>query len=118
VGDSNFTTAARQLADEFKNGIVSSVKTETRYFEYSGLRKGYAPKVDANGKAVIADIPTGTIQEQVKFLKKMGISFNLAEVEQLDEDNKTRFTEAALGIKKSFTDLKVVATLNGRTLSS
>ena len=90
VGDSNFTTAARQLADEFKNGIVSSVKTETRYFEYSGLRKGYAPKVDANGKAVIADIPTGTIQEQVKFLKKMGISFNLAEVEQLDEDNKTR----------------------------
>ena len=117
VGDSNFTTAARQLADQFKNGIVSSVKTETRYFEYSGLRKGYAPKVDVNGKAVIADIPTGTIQEQVKFLKKMGISFNLAEVEQLDVDDKTRFTEAALGIKKSFTDLKVVATLNGRTLS-
>ena len=117
VGDSNFTTAARQLADQFKNGIVSSVKTETRYFEYSGLRKGYAPKVDVNGKAVIADIPTATIQEQVKFLKKIGIPFNLAEVEQLDVDDKTRFTEAALGIKKSFTDLKVVSTLNGRTLS-
>jgi len=117
VGDSNFTTAARQLADQFKNGIISSVKTETRYFEYSGLRKGYAPKVDANGKAVIADIPTATIQEQVKFLKKIGIPFNLKEVEQLDTDDQARFTEAALGIKKSFTDLKVVSTLNGRTLS-
>ena len=117
VGDSNFTTAARQLADEFKNGVVNSVKNETRYFEYSGLRKGYAPKVDANGKAVISDIPTGTIQEQVKFLKKIGIPFNLAEVEQLDDDDKNRFSDAALGIKKSFTDLKVVSTLNGRTLS-
>ena len=75
VGDSNFTTAARQLADEFKNGVVNSVKNETRYFEYSGLRKGYAPKVDANGKAVIADLPTDTIEEQVKFLKKIGIPF-------------------------------------------
>ena len=117
VGDSNFTTAARQLADEFKNGVVNSVKNETRYFEYSGLRKGYAPKVDANGKAVISDMPTGTIQEQVKFLKKMGIPFNLSEVEQLDDDDKNRFSDAVLGIKKSFTDLKVVSTLNGRTLS-
>jgi len=117
VGDSNFTTAARQLADEFKNGVISSVKSETRYFEYSGLRKGYAPKVDSKGKAVIASVPTNTIEEQVKFLDKIGITFNVDEVNQLDETDKTRFSEAALGIKKSFTKLEVVSTLNGRTLS-
>jgi hypothetical protein len=117
VGDSNFTTAARQLADEFKNGVVSSVKNETRYFEYSGLRKGYAPKINNKGKAVIDDLPTSTLEEQVKFLKKIGIPFNIAEVNQLDVDEKTRFSDATLGIKKSFTDLKVVSTLNGRTLS-
>lgn len=117
VGDSNFTTAARQLADEFKNGVISSVKSETRYFEYSGLRKGYAPKVDSKGKAVIASVPTNTIEEQVKFLDKIGITFNVNEVNQLDETDKTRFSEAALGIKKSFTKLEVVSTLNGRTLS-
>lgn len=117
VGDSNFTTAARQLADEFKNGVVNSVKSDTKYFEYSSLRKGYAPKVNNRGKAVIEDFPTATIEEQVKFLNKMGIPFNLKEVQQLDEDDKTRFSEAALGIKKSFTNLEVVSTLTGRTLS-
>jgi hypothetical protein len=117
VGDSNFTTAARQLADEFKNGVVSSVKNNTKYFEYSSLRKGYAPKVDKNGKAVIASEPTNTLEEQVKFLAKLGIEFNMAEVEQLDNTDKTRFSKAALGIKKSFTDLEVVSTLTGRTLS-
>jgi len=117
VGDSNFTTAARQLADEFKNGIVSSVKNETQYFEYSALRKGYAPKINSKGKAVIGDFPTGTLEEQVKFLNKIGIPFNIADVNQLDETDKTRFSEATLGIKKSFTDLKVVSTLTGRTLS-
>ena len=117
VGDSNFTTAARQLADEFKNGVIDSVKKNTDYFEYSGLRKGYAPKVDRNGKAVIGSIPTNTIEEQVKFLSKIGIEFNIKEVNKLDEDDKTRFTNAALGIKKSFTDLNVISTLTGRTLS-
>jgi hypothetical protein len=117
VGDSNFTTAARQLADEFKNGIVSSVKNDTKYFEYSGLRKGYAPKINNVGKAVIGDFPTATLEEQVKFLNKLGIPFNIADVNQLDVDDKTRFTDATLGIKKSFTDLEVVSTLTGRTLS-
>jgi hypothetical protein len=117
VGDSNFTTAARQLADEFKNGIVSSVKNDTKYFEYSGLRKGYAPKINNQGKAVIGDFPTATLEEQVKFLNKLGIPFNIADVDQLDVDDKTRFTNATLGIKKSFTDLEVVSTLTGRTLS-
>ncbi len=117
VGDSNFTTAARQLADEFKNGVVSSVKKESEYFEYSGLRKGYAPKVDRNGKAIIGKFPTDTIEDQVKFLAKIGIPFNINEVKQLDDDTKTRFSEATLGIKKSFNDLKVVSTLTGRTLS-
>ena len=120
VGDSNFTTAARQLADEFKNGVVDSVKNDTKYFEYSGLRKGYAPKVDANGNALIASFPTKTmetIEDQVKFLAKLGIPFNIDEVNQLDVDDKARFSQATLGIKKSFTKLEVVSTLSGRTLS-
>jgi hypothetical protein len=117
VGDSNFTTAARQLADEFKNGIISSVKNDTKYFEYSGLRKGYAPKINSQGKAVIGDFPTDTLEEQVKFLNKLGIPFNIADVDQLDVDDKTRFTDATLGIKTSFEKLQVVSTLTGRTLS-
>ena len=120
VGDSNFTTAARQLADEFKNGVVDSVKNDTKYFEYSGLRKGYAPKVDVNGNALIASFPTKTmetIEDQVKFLAKLGIPFNVDEVNQLDVDDKARFSQATLGIKKSFTKLEVVSTLSGRTLS-
>ena len=117
VGDSNFTTAARQLADEFKNGIVSSIKDDTKYFEYSGLRKGYAPKINNVGKAVIGDFPTETIEDQVKFLNKLGIPFKIADVNQLDGTDKARFTQATLGIKKSFVDLEVVSTLTGRTLS-
>ena len=120
VGDSNFTTAARQLADEFKNGVISSVKTDTKYFEYSGLRKGYAPKVDANGNALIASFPTKTmetIEDQVKFLAKLGIPFDINEVNQLDVDDKARFSEATLGIRRSFAKLEVVSTLTGRTLS-
>ena len=117
VGDSNFTTAARQLADEFKNGVVNSVKNDTRYFEYSGLRKGYAPKINDKGKALIGDYPTGTIEDQVRFLAKLGIPFNIDEVNQLDVDDKARFTEATLGIQNSFRKLEVVSTLSGRTLS-
>ena len=44
-------------------------------------------------------------------------SFNLKDVEQLDADDINRFSNATLGIKKSFADLEVVSTLTGRTLS-
>jgi hypothetical protein len=117
VGDSNFTTAARQLADEFKNGVVDSVKNDTKYFEYSGLRKGYAPKVNDKGNALIGAFPTETIEDQVRFLAKLGIPFNIDEVNKLDVDDKARFTEATLGIQNSFRKLEVVSTLSGRTLS-
>jgi len=117
VGDSNFTTAARQLADEFKNGVVDSVKNDTRYFEYSGLRKGYAPKINDKGNALIGAFPTETIEDQVRFLAKLGIPFNIDEVNKLDVDDKARFTEATLGIQNSFRKLEVVSTLSGRTLS-
>jgi hypothetical protein len=117
VGESNFTTATRQLASDFSNAIVETVKNSKTYFEYSGLRQGYAPVVDRNGKALISREPVNTVPEQIKFLNKLGIEFDEKEVNKLSIDDSDKFSNAVKGIKKSFVDLKVVATLTGRTLS-
>ena len=117
VGDSNFTTATRQLASDFSNAIVETVKNSKTYFEYSGLRQGYAPVVGRDGKALISREPVNTIPEQIKFLNKLGIEFDEKEVNKLSIDDRDKFSDSVKGIKKSFVDLKVVATLTGRTLS-
>src|SRR5690606_35703970 len=41
VGDSNLSTAARQIKQEFNNAMVKAVKTKDKYFQYSKEEKAF-----------------------------------------------------------------------------
>jgi len=117
VGESNFTTATRQTNQDFLNAIITSVKKQTGWFQYSSLQKAYMPVVDRNGNAVISKFAVDTLDEQVNFLKKFGIVFNKADLLEMSGEDQDDFSESVKGIKKSFTELKKVATFSGSVLS-
>jgi hypothetical protein len=117
VGESNFTTATRQTNQDFLNAIITSVKKQTGWFQYSSLQKAYMPVVDRDGNAIISKFAVDTLDEQVNFLKKFGIVFNKADLLEMSGEDQDDFSESVKGIKKSFTELKKVATFSGSVLS-
>jgi hypothetical protein len=114
VGESNFTTAANQIREEFKNNIVNAVKTSDKYFTYSNKEKAYIGK--ANSVAVEPKTDN-IIDSNVAFLKTLGIEFDKSEVKlNLNTEDQSKFNTAVAGIKKSISEAKKIATISGNIL--
>jgi hypothetical protein len=112
VGDSNFTTAAAQVRDEFNNSIIKLLKGANPYFEYSKSAKAYV------GKRGSSPSVKPTIDTRIAFLKTLGIDFNREEVKlNLSASEIATFESAVDGIKKSINDAEKIATINGKFLN-
>jgi hypothetical protein len=112
VGDSNFTTAAAQVRDQFNNSIIKLLKGANPYFVYSSAAKAYV------GKRGSTPTIKPTIDTRIAFLKTLGIDFNREEVKlNLSSSEIAKFETAVDGIKKSINDAEKIATLNGKFLN-
>lgn len=115
VAEGNLTNATRQIVKDFENGIRTVfIDPKNKLFTYDVKQKGYYPNVDA-----IKGTPLGTPQEKVKFLASLGITFNAADIVNLETSNPglfERFNIATNGIYKSLLEREKVATVTGKTL--
>ena len=109
VGDSNFTTAARQVEEEFVNNIINAVNNGNKYITYSATSNSYIGNEDS-----IKDAKLGSLLAQVEFLKEFGIEFDYDRLVKMRE--KTTFSEAVNGIRTSIADGKRLITVSGKTL--
>ena len=126
VGESNFTTAARQARDVFENRIKGVVKDpKNPYFKFVGYDINTRKRVDA-WLGNIADPETVTkykenIPSMVKFLKTLDISFNTDEIENLSRVDQDKFTSAVSGlidtIASSAKEGKKIVTINDKVLN-
>lgn len=112
VGDSNLSSAARQISNEYSNNIIKVVKGKNPYFEYSGKEKAYIGKPNS-----VRSIKLDNNQSRIAFLKSIGIEFQLNEINKLSSDKSEAFKEATAGIKKSIQEAEKIATISRKVLN-
>ena len=109
VGDANFTTAARQVKDEFINSIKDKVAKGSKYFKKAENGKSYIGNADA-----IKDAKLDSLEAQVSFMNELGIEFDLDRLSIMPE--KSQFSTAVNGIRSSIANSKSIISIGGRTL--
>lgn len=111
VGDSNLSSAARQISSEYTNAIIKTVKGTNPYFEYSAKEKVYI------GKPVsVKSVRLTNNQERINFLKSLGIEFTNTELNKLSNDKRETFNETVAGIKRSIEKAEKIATVSRKVL--
>jgi hypothetical protein len=109
VGDANFTTAARQVKDEFINSIKDKIAKGSKYFKKAENGKSYIGNADA-----IKDAKLDSLEAQVSFMNELGIEFDLDRLSIMPE--KSQFSTAVNGIRSSIANAKSIISIGGRTL--
>jgi len=112
VGDANFTTAARQVKEEFVNNIKNTIAKNSKYFKKAENGKSYIGNTDAIKKDV--KLKKDDLSAQVAFLKEFGINFDEERLSTMPE--KTKFAEAVNGIRTSIANGRSIMSVGGRTL--
>ena len=112
VGDANFTTAARQVKEEFLNNIKEAISKGSKYFKKADNGKSYVGNADAIKDSIsIKD----NLQAQVEFLKELGIEFDYDRLVLIPE--KSKFSDAVNGIRTSIANSKSIVSVGGRSLA-
>lgn len=114
VGDSNFTSAARELRNEFVGAIKTTVRSNNQFFEYNEKDRAYYGK-----KGSIASGKLPTLDDKINFLKELGISFDKKALNKLfkySTKDKISFDESVERIRKSINDANKIMSFSGKTL--
>ena len=112
VGDSNFTSAARQSENEFVNAIKLSLEKGSKYFIKAKDGKSFVGNADEAKGIDLTSIP-----KMVDFLGELGIKFDKAKLEVVAGLDQAKFAEAVKGIRASIAQGKKVASVTGKTLN-
>lgn len=114
VGDSNFTSAARELRDDYIGAIKSTVRSANQFFEYREGDKAYYGK-----KGSIADGKLSTLDSKIEFLKQLGINFDKKTLTKLfnkSTSDQMKFATAVENIRESINKANKIMSFSGKTL--
>jgi hypothetical protein len=114
VGDSNFTSAARELRNDYIGAIKSTVRSANQFFEYKEEDKAYYGKKDS-----IAEGKLSTLDSKIEFLKALGINFDKKTLTKLfnrSNGDQMKFATAVENIRKSINDANKIMSFSGKTL--
>lgn len=114
VGDSNFTSAARELRNDYLGAIKSTVRSDNKFFTYNEQDKAYYGK-----KGSIADGKLSTLDNKIEFLKQLGITFDKKALTKLfnkSTSDLNKFGIAVENIRKSINNANKIMTFTGKTL--
>ena len=114
VGDSNFTSAARELRNDFIGAIKSTIRSTNQFFEYNEEDKAYYGK-----EGSIADTRLSTLENKVEFLKQLGITFDkkaLVKLFNKSTRDQKDFNDAVENIRKSINEANKIMSFSGKTL--
>lgn len=110
VGDSNFSTAARQVKKDFVAALINRARSGSLYMTKSGAN--YVGK-----KGSLSKVKLRTTQDQINFLDNLGIKgLTRKDIDRLGEKDRASFDTAVAGIYESINSGKKIISNLGRTL--
>jgi len=111
IGDSNLSSVASQLRNEYINDIILTAKKDNSYFKYDEKEKVF------RGDAVaIKNVKLDTLTSYSEFLNKLGIVFTVPQIQKLGSHLKD-FKETVSGIRASIAANEKIATFSGKVLN-
>ncbi len=112
VGDSNFSTAARQVKKDFVAGLINKARGGSLYIKKTGVN--YVGNKD---KRILDKVNLKKTEGQVEFLDKLGITgFTRSEVDKLKKQDRDNFDNALRGIYESISKGNKIISNQGKTL--
>jgi len=116
VMDSNLSTAARQVKEQFVNGMKAIFRNpQNRYFEKDKKGKALVAR-----EGVVKSVDLADDAKRVSFLNSIGIEgFTEDEIRYLeatDAISAKRFRDSVAGIRLSMMEKKKIATIGGKIL--
>ena len=115
VGDANFSSATRQVESEFINSIKNKFKATNPFFKYSEKSKSY---IANEGEEGLSSYTLDSKENQLKFLKDLGIIIDPNKLDKLPEVEQGRFFEAIKVIRTSLLKLKKISSIDVKSLDS
>jgi len=114
VGDASLSSAATQIRSEYESTIKEKINNGTSYIKWDSTKKKYVSDV-----TTLKQTPLKTLTDMVNFLKHVGITFTVPELQRAFKDSSkyTVFKDAVAGIKKSLAESEEVSTINSKILS-
>jgi len=111
VGDSNFSTAARQVKKDFLAGLINKARSGgSLYVKKTGIN--YVGRKDS-----LRNVDLKKTTGQVAFLKNLGIAgFTREQVDKLKEQDRKNFDDAVKGIYQSISTGNNIISNQGKTL--
>lgn len=116
MGESNLSTAARQVKSEYETAIATTMRKSNPYFQYSDKEKVYVGKPGGIKNVSLGGDETTVYGKMSAFLKSIGINFTEKELINLPVDKKTTFKDAVTGIRDSIKSADKIATIGGKVL--
>jgi len=116
MGESNLSSAARQVKSEYETAIATTMRKKNPYFEYSDKEKVFVGKPGGIKSVNLGGDETVVYAKMVEFLKSIGIKFTEKEITSLPTDKKTTFKDAVTGIRDSIKSADQIATIGGKVL--
>jgi len=108
IGDTSLASATDQLADEFEDSVLNTIKNNNKYFKFNGKSFVKIP-------AQINNIQVGSVDKGIKFLKELGIEFTKEQLDRIPF-SKRKFIEATIGLKMSFSKTASIKELTAKNL--
>lgn len=110
VGDSNFSTAARQVKSNFIAGLINKSRSSSLYIKKFGVN--YVGK-----KGSLSKVNLSKTSGQIKFLDDLGIKgFTRSDIDRLNIKDRDSFDNAVKGIYKSIDSGNKIISNQGKTL--
>jgi len=116
MGESNLSTAARQVKSEYETAIATTMRKKNPYFEYSEKEKVFVGKPGGIKSVTFSGDETTIYAKMAEFLNSIGIKFTEKELTNLPIDKKTTFKDAVIGIRDSIKSADQIATIGGKVL--
>jgi hypothetical protein len=114
ISDTTLANATDQIASEMESSIIKAIKIDKKFLAFNG--RSFVHKKTKSGINEVDKEIVGTIDNNIKFLKKLGIDVNKEQLEKQPDWNKRKFIDGVNGIKRSISDITAIREITSKSL--
>jgi hypothetical protein len=115
ISDSTLANATDQIASEMESSIIKAIKIDKKFLAFNG--RSFVHKKTKSGINEVDKETVGTIDNNIKFLKKLGVDVDKEKLEKQSDWNKRKFIDGVNGIKRSISDITAIREITSKSLN-
>ena len=115
ISDTTLANATDQIASEIESSIIKAIKIDKKFLVFNG--RSFVHKKTKSGINEVDKETVGTIDNNIKFLKKLGVDVDKEKLDKQSDWNKRKFIDGVNGIKRSISDITAIREITSKSLN-